>query len=56
MDLYRGISDFTKGYHPRTYIVKDEMGDLVAGSYSILARWTNYFSQLLNVRLVNDVR
>jgi len=26
-DLYRGISDFQKGYQPRTNIVKDEKGD-----------------------------
>ena len=37
-DLYRGISDFKTGYQPRTNIVKDETGDLVTGSYSILAR------------------
>ena len=37
-------------------IVKDETGDLVTGSYSILARWTAYFSQLLNVHGVHDVR
>ena len=24
MDLYRGISDFKKGYQPRTDVVKDE--------------------------------
>ena len=35
-DLYRGINDFKKGYRPRTNIVKDETGDLVTGSYSIL--------------------
>jgi hypothetical protein len=29
---------------------------LVADSHSILARWRNYFSQLLNVHGVNDVR
>jgi len=29
-DVYRGINDFNKGYHPRTNIVKDEKGDLVA--------------------------
>ena len=44
-----GISDFTKGYQPRTNIVKDDKGDLVADSHSIFARWRNYFSQLLNV-------
>ena len=42
-DLYRGINDFKKGYQPRTDIVKDEKGDLVADSHSILARWRNYF-------------
>ena len=52
-DLYRGISDFKKGYQPRTNIVKDEKADLVADSQSILVRWRNYFSQLLNVHGVN---
>ena len=37
-DLYRGINDFKKGYQPRTNIVKDDKGDLVANSHSILAR------------------
>ena len=54
--LYRGINDFKKGYQPRTNIVKDETGDLVTGSYNILARWRDYFSQLLNVHGVQDVR
>jgi hypothetical protein len=48
-DLYRGISDFKNGYQPRTDIVKDDKGDLVAVCHSILARWRNYISQLLNV-------
>src|SRR5215469_397818 len=55
-DLYRGINDFKKGYHPRNIIVKDEKGDLFADSHSIMARWRNYFSQLLNVHEVNNVR
>jgi len=37
-DLCRGIDDFKKGYQPRTNIVKDDKGDVVAGSHSILAR------------------
>ena len=53
--MCRGISDFKKGYQPGTIIVKDEKGDLVADSHSIMARWRNYFSQLLNVHGV-DVR
>ena len=48
-DLYRGINDMKKGYQPRTKTVKDEKGDLVADSHSIIGRWRNYFSQILNV-------
>jgi hypothetical protein len=36
--------------------VKDENGDLLADSHNILNRWKNYFSQLLNVYNVSDVR
>jgi len=31
-------------------------GDLVTDSHSILARWKNHFSQLLNAHGVDDVR
>ena len=44
-----------KLYFTRTDIVKDEKGDLVAESHSILARWRNYFSQLLNLHGVNEI-
>ena len=50
-DLYRGISEFKKGNQARIDIVKDDRSDLVAESHSILARWTNYFSQVLNVHV-----
>ena len=36
--------------------MKDDKGDLVADSHSILARWRNYFSQILNLLGVNDIR
>jgi C4-type Zn-finger protein len=55
-DLYRGINDVKKGYQPRTRIVKDEKGDSVADSHSIMVRWKNYFSQILNEHGVSDVR
>jgi hypothetical protein len=55
-DLYRGINDFKKGYQPRTTIVKVEKGGLVADSHSIMARWWNYFSQILNVHKAKEVR
>jgi len=54
--LYRSINDFKKGYQPRSNIVKDENCDLFADSQSVLARWRNSFSQLLNVHGFNDVR
>jgi hypothetical protein len=55
-DLYRGINGFKQGYQPRTNIVKDEKGDLVPECHSILARWRNLFSHLLNVHGINYVR
>ena len=36
--------------------LKDEKGVLVTDSHSILARWRNHLSQLLNVHGVNDIR
>jgi hypothetical protein len=36
--------------------VKDKNGDLLEDSYNILKRWKKYFSQLLNVHNVSDVR
>jgi hypothetical protein len=36
--------------------VKDESADLLADSHNALNRWKNYFSQLLNVHNISDVR
>jgi hypothetical protein len=36
--------------------MKDENGALLADSNNILNRWKNYFSQLLNVHRVSEVR
>jgi hypothetical protein len=54
--LYRGNSDFKNCYQPKTNRVKNEKGDWVVDSHSILARWRKYFSQLLNVRGITNVR
>jgi hypothetical protein len=37
-------------------MVKDEKSDVVTGSHSILAKWRNHFSRILNVHGVDDVR
>jgi hypothetical protein len=55
-DLCRAINEFKWGYQPRNNLVKDENGALLADSHNILNRWKNYFSQLLNVHNVSDVR
>jgi hypothetical protein len=48
--LYFVINYFKKSYQPITNMVKDEKGDMVTDSHSILARWRNHFSYLLNIR------
>jgi hypothetical protein len=47
-DLHRRINEFKKGYQPNS--------DLLADSHNILNGWKNYFSLLLNVHRVGDVR
>jgi hypothetical protein len=54
--LYRGINEFKRYYEPRNNLMQDENGDLLADSHNILNGWKNYFSQLLNVHNVSDVR
>jgi hypothetical protein len=55
-DLYRGINEFKGGYQPGNNLVKDENGYLLADSNNILNRWKSYFSQLLNLHSVSEVR
>jgi hypothetical protein len=46
-DLYRGINEFKRGYRPRSNLVKDENGDLLADSSNTVNRWKSYFSVML---------
>jgi hypothetical protein len=55
-DPYRGINEFQRDYQPRNKFVKDENGDRLANSNTIVNRWKSYFSQLLNIHNVSDVR
>ena len=41
--------EFMKGYQPRAYITKKHNGTIVADTTSILSRWEDFFSYLLNV-------
>jgi hypothetical protein len=43
-DLYRGINEFKRGYQPRSNLVKNENGDLLADSHSRAIRtWSHSF-------------
>jgi hypothetical protein len=55
-DLYGGINKFKKRYQPRTNLVKEERGNLLADPHKILNRWKNYFCQLLNIHGAGGVR
>jgi hypothetical protein len=55
-DLYGGINELKRGYQPKTNLVKDENGDLLADSNTIVNRWKSFSSQLLSVHNVSDVR
>jgi hypothetical protein len=55
-DLYRGINGFKRSYQPRKNLVKNENGELLVDSHNTLNRWKNYFSQLLTVHNVIDIR
>ena len=45
----RGINEFKKGYQPRAYVIKKQDGTIVTDGTSILSRWEQFFSNLLNV-------
>jgi len=55
-DMCRGVNDIKKDYPPRSNIVKDDRGEWVADSLSILVVCRNYLSQILNVHGVIDIR
>jgi hypothetical protein len=55
-DLYRGINELKTYCQPRTNLIKDKMGDLLADPHNIFNRWKNYFCQLLNVHGAGGVR
>jgi len=50
------MSYFKKSYQSRNDIAKNEKSDSVSDCHSILARLRKYFSHLLKVHGVNDVR
>ena len=47
--MFKGNSEFKKGYQPRAYVIKKHDGTIIADTTSILRRWEQFFSNLLNV-------
>ena len=50
------IRDFKKGYQPGTNVEKLDKCSLITHGKSISSRWRKFFSELVNVHGVNDVR
>jgi hypothetical protein len=49
------VSEFNKGCQPRSNLIKDENGVLIADFHNILNKLKNYISLLLNVHRVSNV-
>jgi hypothetical protein len=45
-----------RNYEPRSNLLNDEDGDQLVDFHNIWNRWKNYYSQLLNVHRVSDVK
>ena len=48
-NMYRGIREIRGGHQSRTDMIKDENGNLLGDTKSILNRWRNYFNNVLNI-------
>lgn len=55
-DLYMGINECKSGYQPKRNLVNGDNDDLLADPHNILNRLMIYFSQLLNIHRISDVR
>jgi hypothetical protein len=55
-DLYRGINECKRGYNPINNLVREQNGDLLADFNTTVNKWKGYFSHLLNVDNISDVK
>jgi hypothetical protein len=55
-DLYRGITEFRKGYQPKTNLINDERGDHLVDSQKTVTSWKNYIYQIFNVQGPGGIR
>jgi len=52
--MYKGINEFKKGYQPCACVIKKHDGTIVGDTTSILSRWKQFFSNLLNVNQITS--
>ena len=48
-EMCKWINEFKKGYQPRDFVIKKHDSTIVANTTSILSRWEQFFSNILNV-------
>ena len=48
----KSIRELKKGYQPRAYVIKKHDDAIVADTTSILSRWEQLFSDLLNAKVL----
>ena len=48
-NFFQRVKNWRKGFQPRTNIISDEKGQLMADSGRVVARWGQYFRGLLNM-------
>ena len=53
-EMYKGINEFKKGYQPRTYVIQKRSDTIVTDTASILSRWEQFFSNLLNFNQITN--
>ena len=53
--MYQGIRVHKKVFQDKANILRDKNGDVAADPKSMQNRWTQYFSQLLNVYEGQDI-
>ena len=47
--MYNSINEYKKGYQPNTYVIKKDYSTIVADTNTMLSRWEQFCSNLLNV-------
>ena len=53
-EISKCINEFKKSYQPQVYVINKYDGTIVGDTTSILSRWEQFFSNLLNVNQISS--